>query len=233
VWCTLNDICLKITDGTHHSPTNLPKGDFMYVTAKNIKDNGVDMSNITYISAEIHQQIVARCNPELGDILFIKDGATTGVVTVNNLSESFSLLSSVALIKPSSIIYNKFMMYAMRSGFYYDETRKGMYGVAITRVTLSKIQQSIIPLPPLAEQHRIVAKLEQLLGHCDALEQRIRESRRLAEQLFATALREALAPPTGTASPEVAELELAEAVETPAHRAPRRGAQLALGSLLD
>ncbi|HEX8504673.1 MAG TPA: restriction endonuclease subunit S [Hymenobacter sp.] len=55
-----------------------------------------------------------------------------------------------------------------------------------------------IPLPPLAEQHRIVAKLEQLMQHCDALEQRIRESRRLVEQLLQTALREALAPPIGT-----------------------------------
>ncbi|RZJ94543.1 MAG: hypothetical protein EOO60_02810 [Hymenobacter sp.] len=40
-----------------------------------------------------------------------------------------------------------------------------------------------------------MAKLEQLLGHCDALEQRIRASRRLAEQLLAIALCEALAPP--------------------------------------
>ena len=48
-----------------------------------------------------------------------------------------------------------------------------------------------VPLP-LAEQHRLVAKLGQLLGHVDALEQRIGESRRLAGQLLQTALREAL-----------------------------------------
>ena len=50
-----------------------------------------------------------------------------------------------------------------------------------------------------AGQHHLVAKLGQLLGHCDALEQRIQESRRLAGQLLQTALREALAGPGGVA----------------------------------
>lgn len=47
-------------------------------------------------------------------------------------------------------------------------------------------------------------KLEQLLGHCEALEQRMRESRRLAEQLLQTALREALAAPEGVGAGPVA-----------------------------
>ena len=68
-----------------------------------------------------------------------------------------------------------------------------------------------VPFPPLAEQRRIVAKLEQLMQHCDALEQRIRESRRLAQQLLQTALREALAPPAGTEPAVEAEPALAPA----------------------
>ena len=54
----------------------------------------------------------------------------------------------------------------------------------------------------LAEQQCLVAKLGQLLGHCDALEQRIAESRRLAGQLLQTALREALAGPGGVLTEE-------------------------------
>jgi type I restriction enzyme S subunit len=70
---------------------------------------------------------------------------------------------------------------------------------------MKKAREMPVPLPPLAEQQRIVAKLGQLLGHCDALEQRIQESRRLAGQLLQTALREALAGPGGAgvaAAPE-------------------------------
>ena len=102
-------------------------------------------------------------------------------------------------------------------------------GMADSQVNISQdnLRATIIPLPPPAEQHRIVAKLEQLMQHCDALEQRIRESRRLAEQLLQTALREALAPPAG---PEVA----AEEITTePGSRTHRRGAQLALTDLFE
>jgi type I restriction enzyme S subunit len=193
-WCRLGELCLKITDGTHNSPINNENGDYKYVTAKNIKNEGVDLSSITYISKKVHNEIYSRCNPEKGDVLLIKDGATTGVVTVNNLEEEFSLLSSVALLKLPKNMSKWFVVYAMRSPFYYEATRRDMFGVAITRVTLTKIQNSFIPLPPLAEQERIVAKLEKLLGFCDELEANIKEGISNADDLLQTALKEALEP---------------------------------------
>ncbi len=192
VWCKLSEVCLKITDGTHNSPPNYEKGDFKYVTAKNIKDIGIDLSKITYVSNEVHKEIFARCNPEKGDILYIKDGATTGIVTINNLEEPFSMLSSVALLKPSFFIENKFLMYALRSPFYYKATRKDMSGVAITRVTLEKIQRAIIPLPPIQEQKRIVKKLEELMNLSDGLIESINQSKIEIERLIKTLLNEAL-----------------------------------------
>ena len=101
-WKTVcfQDICAKITDGTHHSPPNTDSGDYMYVTAKNIKEYGVDLSNITYVSKEVHDEIYSRCDVRYGDVLYIKDGATTGIATVNTIQEPFSLLSSVAVLRP-------------------------------------------------------------------------------------------------------------------------------------
>lgn len=51
VWVRLTEAFLKITDGTHHSPPNGPSGDFLYVTAKNIKSNGVLLAGATYVGA--------------------------------------------------------------------------------------------------------------------------------------------------------------------------------------
>src|SRR5258708_2610788 len=88
--------CAEGIDGTHHSPKEQsPRGEFKYVTAKNIKEFGIDLKDITYIPKSVHQTIYSRCNPEKGDILYIKDGATTGLATVNQLDDPFSLLSSV------------------------------------------------------------------------------------------------------------------------------------------
>ncbi len=169
-WARLKTVCLKITDGTHHSPPNSVKGDYMYISAKNIKDSGIDLSNLTYVSESIHKEIYSRCDPVKGDILFIKDGATTGVVTINNLDEQFSLLSSVALIRPSCHIDRDYVVRAIRSPYFFNTVRNKMSGGAITRVTLDKIEQFLLPVPPLAEQHRIVSKLDELFKIIDKKE---------------------------------------------------------------
>ncbi len=192
VWCRLGEIFLKVTDGTHHSPPNAPKGPIQYVTAKNIKDYGVDLTDITYVTETVHGEIYSRCNPEFGDLLYIKDGATTGIVTINNLDEQFSMLSSVALMKAPKSLSNRYLMFALRSPFFYDATRDDMQGVAITRVTLTKLKNALIPVPPFSEQHRIVAKLEELMHYCDELEQGIKQSQTQNQQLLEQVLREAL-----------------------------------------
>ena len=135
----------------------------MYVTAKNIKESGVNLDNITFVSKDIHQEIYSRCNPEIGDVLLIKDGATTGVTTVNDIKEPFSMLSSVALIKTMPRIEPWYIVYALRSSWFYSYIRGEMTGVGITRVVLKQINSFIVPLPPLAEQKRIVQKLEEIL----------------------------------------------------------------------
>jgi type I restriction enzyme, S subunit len=169
-WTRLGECMLKITDGTHHSPINTESGDFLYISAKNIKDDGVLLRNASYVTKEVHEEIFSRCNPEYGNILYIKDGATTGIVTINNLKEPFSMLSSVALLKQPKQIDNHYLLFTLKSPFFYNEMRLGMTGVAITRVTLKKLNDSIIPLPPIAEQHRIVAEIDRLMARCDELE---------------------------------------------------------------
>ena len=100
VWRDLDSVCGKITDGTHHSPSQdeqTQSGEYLYITAKNIKEWGIDASNVTYVPERVHRPIYDRCNPEEGDVLYIKDGVTTGIATVNQLAEEFSLLSSVSI----------------------------------------------------------------------------------------------------------------------------------------
>ncbi len=171
-WVRLGDALLKLTDGTHHSPTNTENGDFKYVTAKNIKNFGVQLSNISYVTKEVHEEIFARCNPEIGDLLYIKDGATTGIVTINDLDEPFSMLSSVALLKLPQGFYNGYLLHVLRSPFFYDLMREDMSGVAITRVTLTKMNNAMVPIAPEVEQKRIVAKVDQLMSLCNELEAR-------------------------------------------------------------
>jgi type I restriction enzyme S subunit len=140
----------------------------------------VSLDNISFVTEEVHNEIFCRCDPEKDDILYIKDGATTGIITVNDLDEQFSMLSSVALLKLPEDVYNRLLVLFLRSPFFYQQMRGFMKGAAITRVTLKRMAPALIPLPPLAEQHRIAAKVDELMALCDKLEaaQAKREKRR-------------------------------------------------------
>lgn len=161
----LREVCNKITDGTHNSPENLAIGDYMYITAKNIKSYGIDIRDITYVSKEVHNEIYNRCNPEPGDILYIKDGVTTGIAQINTIKSEFSMLSSVALLKHNrNIINNFYMREVLNNENMYKSIRRNMGGAAITRLTLVKISNIKIPLPPLFLQTQfseIVTKIEE------------------------------------------------------------------------
>ena len=162
-WVKITSILLLLTDGTHNSPLSFPSGDNLYITAKNIKSDGIDLTNVSYVSKKIHDEIYSRCNPEYGDILYIKDGATAGVVTINNLKEPFSLLSSVALLKQSREMDSRYLLSYFNSPYCYNTVRSSMKGAAITRITLRMIQEWLIPVPPIEEQRRIAAKVDLLL----------------------------------------------------------------------
>lgn len=158
-------VCTKITDGTHHSPVNLPTGDYKYVTAKNIRPWGLDLSDISFVDAKTHQEIYARCPVEKGDVLYIKDGATTGLAVVNPLDEPFSMLSSVALLKPDrQAIEPSYLKHWLNSPETLSMMLDKMTGTAIRRLTLTTISAQIFPLAPLHEQRRIVAKVDGLIA---------------------------------------------------------------------
>lgn len=158
---SLGEVC-KINDGTHFSPKNTNEGEFMYITAKNIKPYYIDLTKITYISAKDHKEIYSRCSPVKGDVLYIKDGATAGIGAINMIDEEFSLLSSVALFKCSSKINNSFLVHYMNSKIGRKNFLGYIDGAAITRLTLIKLKNVCISLPPIETQQTIVQKLDAL-----------------------------------------------------------------------
>jgi len=169
-WAKMEDVCSKVQDGTHFSPKEqFPTGDYKYITAKNIKTWGLDLSDVTYVKEETHRYLSQRCNPEKGDVLYIKDGVTTGIATVNPLDEEFSLLSSVALLKPiRDRIEPHFLAYYLNSPDGYKRMTGQMTGTAIRRIILKKIKESVVPVAPLPDQRRIVAEIEKQFTRLEA-----------------------------------------------------------------
>ncbi len=171
---SLQQVCSLVTDGTHHSPPNFPTGAYRYVTAKNIRQWGLDLSDISYVDEQTHKEIYSRCPVEHGDVLYIKDGVTTGLAAINTLAEPFSMLSSVALLKPTrDVLHPPYLKHWLNSPLTKRDMTSGMTGTAIKRLVLKQIRAAEIPLAPLNEQRRIADKLDTVLTRVDAVSARL------------------------------------------------------------
>jgi type I restriction enzyme S subunit len=170
-WESLERICSKITDGTHHSPSNGPEGDYMYLTSKNVRQWKLDLNNITYIDEKTHKEIYARCDVKRDDILYVKDGANTGIAALNTIDEPFSLLSSVGVFRPETGIVPAYLMFYLNSPLTRERMLSQIAGIAITRLTLTKLNKTIVAIPPLQEQQVISNIVEKSIGKADSLEE--------------------------------------------------------------
>lgn len=151
-----SQVCSKIQDGTHFSPRTDSSAEFKYVTSKNIKFGFLDLSDIEYIDKRQHDEIYKRCNVCFGDVLLTKDGANTGNAAINFLNEEFSILSSVALIRPlEGKLTSMFLLQTILSESGQRLIKDSMSGLAITRVTLEIINNLLMKVPPIKEQKSI------------------------------------------------------------------------------
>ena len=159
---TLGEICDLITDGTHQSPPTGPNGAYRYVTSKNVRPGRLDLNDITYVTAQVHASIYSSCPVKPGDVLFVKDGANTGTAALNTLTEPFSMLSSVALIRPArSRLDPTYLVRWLNSPDGQRAVTQNMSGSAIRRLVLRDIRQIRLPIPSLPEQRRIATILDQ------------------------------------------------------------------------
>lgn len=178
---TLKDVCFKIQDGTHFSPPIIPEG-IPYITAKHVRENKVEFwSNPWFISEESHSDIYKRCNPVKGDVLYIKDGATTGYAAINPYDFEFSMLSSLALLKPKKGITNSEYLCAwLNNPNAKRSILTKMAGGAIKRLTLTKINALSILLPPIELQ----TQFAQIVEKTEALKTQYQQSLQELENLY-------------------------------------------------
>lgn len=167
-WVRLGEVTKKLTDGTHHTPKYTESG-VHFLSVKDMSGGYLDFSNTRFISKEEHDVLFKRCNPEKGDLLLTKVG-TTGIPVIVDTDKEFSLFVSVALIKfNSDCINSKFLVHLINSPLVQIQCTNSTKGVGNKNWVMRDIANTIIALPPLAEQERIVAKVEEVLGVCEGL----------------------------------------------------------------
>lgn len=152
----LEEVCEKITDGTHSTPEYTTEGvPFLRVT-----DITESSSSKKYISDKEHKELIKRCKPEIGDVLYTKNG-TIGIAKLIDWDWEFSIFVSLALLKlKKKLIDGRYLENFLNSESAMLQAKAHSKAGTVTNLHLIEIKQIEIPLPPLEIQKQVVGKIE-------------------------------------------------------------------------
>ena len=164
-WVRFSDV-LDVRDGTHDTPKYVTSG-IPLVTSKNLVDGKIDFDTTKLISQEDAQAINLRSAVDDGDILFAMIGTIGNPVLVKKDREF--CIKNMALFKAiNKDLFDMEYLLLFLQNEQHVMKKKASGGVQ-SFVSLKFLRNYLLPLPPLAEQKRIVAKLEEILPMCERL----------------------------------------------------------------
>jgi type I restriction enzyme S subunit len=167
-WAAIANLSTDVADGPHITPTYVDGG-VPFVTVLNITSGRVKFCDHKYITRESHELYCQRAKAEQGDVLISKDG-TIGIPCYIDTEREFSFFVSVALVKPrQNELDGQFLTWALRAPYLQERMRERSRGDMIRHLVLREIRTLLIPHPPLGEQRRIVAYLDDLQARGDSL----------------------------------------------------------------
>jgi type I restriction enzyme S subunit len=166
----LSEITSQVKDVDHKMPKPADS-DIPYVSTKDfIGNEDIDFENAKHISEEDYIALTRKIKPELDDILLSRYG-TIGEVRKVKTNRRFQASYSIAIIKPiSELVFPDFLIAVLRSEVGQEQMRKHIRASSQPDLGLEYIRKFDIPLPPLAEQRRIVAEVERRLSVAQEVE---------------------------------------------------------------
>ena len=194
-YCRFSSLYWLLTDGTHSTPKYTLDG-IPFLSVKDMSSGKLSFVNTKFISPEEHFLLSQRCNPQKGDLLISKVG-TTGIPLIIDTERDFSIFVSLALVKFfPDLLDSQFLIYLINSPLVQSQVKEETRGIGNKNWVLTAISNTLMVLPPLAEQKRIVAKIEELLPKVEeygkAQESLDKLNEELPERLKKSILQEAI-----------------------------------------
>jgi len=138
------------------------------ITAKNIKFGYLSLEPEEFIAVSDYSDWMTRGIPQIGDVLFTTE-APLGNVAIIDLSEKFALAQRAICLQFHVSSIGRFVALLMMSIAFQSRIKESASGMTATGIKSSALKEVCIALPPLAEQYRIVAKVNELMALCDQL----------------------------------------------------------------
>ena len=197
LWIQAQDVCNWITNGYTPKANKMfqGKGEIPFIKVYNLTNKGELNFNInpTFISKETHTKELSRSNVFPGDILMNIVGPPLGKVSiVPDIFPEWSINQAIVIYRPLKGYDRKFILYSLLTNNILSWAIKRSKATAGQfNLTITICRNLPLPLPPLAEQRRIVAEVERRLSVSDKMEETITGSLQKAESLRQSILKKA------------------------------------------
>lgn len=187
--CRLGNLA-RFIDYRGRTPTKTSSG-VPLITAKNVRPGFISREPREFIADTDYLSWMTRGFPRVGDMLFTTEAPMGNVATID-ITERFALAQRVICFQLHEPGIGPFLKLIMMSSDFQTQLSDAATGMTATGIKSSRLKEIPVPIPPLAEQNRIVAKVDQLMALCDQLKNRLSQARQLNEQLASTLVERAL-----------------------------------------
>lgn len=189
VWASLEELSTHIVDCLHSTPKFVEQGK-LCVDTNCIEPGRIVFDRARYVDEHTFQDRIRRLSPQVGDVLFSREG-TIGTALVVPENVELCLGQRMMMFRPCAGITSDYFMYAMLSQRFEEQWKPKVVGTTAPHVNIGDLRVMGLPMPPLAEQHRIVAEVERRLSVAQEVESTVAASLKRAERLRQSILKRA------------------------------------------
>ena len=167
VWTTIGNLCSKIGSGSTPKGSNYSSEGILFFRSQNVHNDGIVLDDIKYISDEVHQSMIGTEVLPNDLLLNITGGSLGRCAIVPNEIDKGNVSQHVCILRPITISSNYF--HALILSTFFSKSMK-ITGSGREGLPKYNLEQMMFPLPPLAEQKRIVSEIERWFSLIDIIE---------------------------------------------------------------
>ena len=175
-WVRLDAVFQVITDGDHLPPPVATEG-IAFLTIGNISAGRLNFNGCRLVPKDYFDALADYRRPKEGDILYTVVGASYGRAVVVDSDRAFCVQRHIGILKPSMHMSLQYLSYLLSSQLIYAQATRSLTGTAQPTVGIRPLRNFLAPLPPPAEQSRIVTRVTTLRRLCTDLRQRLVSAR--------------------------------------------------------
>jgi len=190
-WATLMQ-CAELVIDCHNKTAPYSSNGIPLLRTTNIRHGSLNLRDPKFVDPDIYERWSARCKPRPGDILITRE-APMGEACIIPEGMTVCMGQRMMLVRLVEGTFNsRFFLYTLLAPDMMDRVQDKPVGATVEHLRVGGVETMLVPVPPLAEQHRIVMKVDELMAICDSLKAAVADARQRHGPLASTLVNSAL-----------------------------------------